>query len=311
MMKKAHYIHGSSQNALKRKTAIRNQLDAWILMLPMVVILYLFVWRPTVLGGVWSFFEMKAYTLSDFCGFDNYRKVLTHTQFLPTLWNTVQYVFWSLIIGFLPPLFIAIMINEIVHFKGGFRVLIYIPAVIPGIAAMLMWYYMYYPDQTGLLNLLLSKVGVEPYQWLQDPKFTIIGIIIYSTWKGFPGSMLLYYASLQSVSVELYEAAIIDGAGPFRRLWNITRPAMEGLLLLNLVRQIISVFQIMEQPLAMTGGGPNGASTSLSYQLYQYGFNSGGKGTGQAMALGVIIFLILIVFTICYFWLNKKVEDRY
>lgn len=288
MMKKAHYIHGSSQNALKRKTAIRNQLDAWILMLPMVVILYLFVWRPTVLGGVWSFFEMKAYTLSDFCGFDNYRKVLTHTQFLPTLWNTVQYVFWSLIIGFLPPLFIAIMINEIVHFKGGFRVLIYIPAVIPGIAAMLMWYYMYYPDQTGLLNLLLSKVGVEPYQWLQDPKFTIIGIIIYSTWKGFPGSMLLYYASLQSVSVELYEAAIIDGAGPFRRLWNITRPAMEGLLLLNLVRQIISVFQIMEQPLAMTGGGPNGASTSLSYQLYQYGFNSGGKGTGQAMALGVI-----------------------
>lgn len=310
-MKKSHYIDNAIPKTLKRKAALRNQFDAWILMLPMVVILYLFVWRPTVLGAAWSFFDMKAYSLGDFCGFDNYRKVLTHTQFLPTLWNTVQYVFWSLIIGFLPPLFIAIMINEIVHFKGGFRVLIYIPAVIPGIAAMLMWYYMYYPDQTGLLNMILNKFGAEPYQWLQDPKFTIIGIIIYSTWKGFPGSMLLYYASLQSVSVELYEAAIIDGAGPFRRLWCITRPAMEGLLLLNLVRQIISVFQIMEQPLAMTGGGPNGASTSLSFQLYQYGFNSGGKGTGQAMALGVIIFLILIVFTIFYFWFNKKVEDRY
>lgn len=129
-------------------------------------------------------------------------------------------------------------------------------------------------------------------------------------WKGFPGSMLLYFAALQSVSVEQYEAALIDGAGPWKRLWFVTRPAMEGLLLLNLVRQIISVFQIMEQPLAMTGGGPNGASVSLSYQLYQYGFNSGGKGTGQAMALGVIIFLILIVFTLFYFWLNKKVEDR-
>ncbi|MBO5008312.1 MAG: sugar ABC transporter permease [Clostridia bacterium] len=295
----------------KRRTKFRNNIDAWILMLPMVVILYLFVWRPTVLSGIWSFFNMKAYSIAEFCGLDNYIKVISHTQFLPTLWNTVQYVLWSLVIGFLPPLFIAIMINEIVHFKSGFRVLIYIPAVIPGIAAMLMWYFMYYPDQTGLLNMILAKFGIEPFTWLNNPKFTIVGIIIYTTWKGFAGTMLLYYASLQGVSTEVYEAAIIDGAGPFKRLWHVTRPAMEGLLLLNLVRQIISVFQIMEQPLAMTGGGPNGASTSLAYQLYQYGFNSGGKGTGQAMALGVIIFLILIVFTIFYFWLNKKVEDRY
>ena len=146
-----------------RKNHLRNNIDAWVLMLPMVVILYLLVWRPTVLGGVWSFFNMKAYTPGEFCGFDNYIKVLSHTQFLPTLWNTVQYVLWSLIIGFLPPLFIAIMINEAIHFKRGFLVLIYIPAVIPGIAAMLMWYFMYYPDATGLLNMLLSKLGMEPY----------------------------------------------------------------------------------------------------------------------------------------------------
>ena len=302
-----------TKNTTKSKKAItrRNDLNGWILMLPMVVILYLFIWRPTVMGTVWSFFNMKAYTVMDFCGFDNFRKVITHTQFLPTLWNTVQYVWWSFVIGFFPPIFIAIMINEVVHFKGGFRVLIYTPAVIPGIAAMLMWYFMYYPDQTGLLNMILGKFGVEPQQWLNDPNFAIIGITIYSTWKGFPGAMLLYYASVQSVSVELYEAALIDGAGPIKRLWHVTRPAMEGIILLQAVRQIIGVFQIMEQPLAMTSGGPNGASTSLSYQLYQYGFNSGGKGTGQAMALGVIIFLILIVFTIFYFWLNRKIEDRY
>ncbi len=301
----------ATQNQIKKKISRRNNIDAWILMLPMVIILYLFVWRPTVLGGVWSLFDMKAYTVDKFCGFDNFRKVITHTQFLPMLWNTVQYVFWSLIIGFLPPLFIAIMINEMVHFKQGFRVLIYIPAVIPGIAAMLMWYFMYYPDQTGLLNMILAKLGIAPYAWLNDPDFAIVGIVIYMTWKGFAGSMLLYFASLQGVSTELYEAALIDGAGPFKRLWHVTRPAIEGLLLLQLVRQIIGVFQTMEQPLAMTGGGPNGASTTLSYQLYQYGFNSGGKGTGQAMALGVIIFLLLIIFTIFYFWLNKKVESRY
>ena len=295
----------------RRRMKLRNDIDAWILMLPMVIILYLFVWRPTVLGGVWSFFKMKAYSVGDFCGLDNYRIVLSHTQFLPMLWNTVQYVMWSLVIGFLPPLVIAIMVNEIVHFKNGFRVLIYLPTVIPGIAAMLMWYFIYYPDQTGLLNMLLAKMGIDSYIWLNDPDFAILGIVIYSTWKAFPGTMLLYYAALQGVSTELYEAALIDGATPFKRFWNVTRPAIEGLLLLNVVRQIISVFQVMEAPMAMTGGGPNGASTPLSLQLYRYGFNSGGKGTGQAMALGVVIFLILIVFTIFYFWLNRKVENRH
>lgn len=295
----------------KKMMKLRNDIDAWILMIPMVIILYLFVWRPTVLGGVWSFFRMKAYTVGEFCGFDNYKMVLSHTQFLPMLWNTVQYVLWSLIIGFLPPLVIAIMVNEIVHFKSGFRVLIYLPTVIPGIAAMLMWYFIYYPDHTGLLNMILIRLGMEPYIWLNDPKFAIVGIVIYSTWKAFPGTMLLYFATLQGVSVELYEAALIDGASSFKRFWHVTRPAIEGLLLLNVVRQIISVFQVMEAPMAMTGGGPNGASTPLSLQLYRYGFNSGGKGTGQAMALGVIIFLILIVFTIFYFWLNRKVEDRH
>lgn len=280
-------------------------------MFPLVAVLWLLVWRPTIISLIWSFFSMKGYSIRKLCGLDNYITVITHTQFLPTLWNTVKYVLWSLVIGFLPPVFIAIMLNEVIHFKRGLRVLIYVPAVIPGIAAMLMWYFIYYPDKTGLLNMVLNKFNIEPYVWLNDPNFAIVGIIIYTTWKGFATTMLLYYAALQGVSQDLYEAALIDGASPMKRLWHVTRPSLEGLLLLNLVRQIIGVFQIMEQPLTMTGGGPNGASMSLSYQLYQYGFNSGGKGTGQAMALGIIIFLILIILTAFYFLLNKKVQDRY
>ena len=304
-------INTEARKKMKRKSQFRNDLDAWILFLPSLAVLYLLIWRPTVLGAVWSFFKMNAYTPAGFCGLDNFRKVITHTQFLPTLWNTVQYVLWSLILGYLPPVLIAVLVNEMVHFKSGFRITIYLPAIVPGIAAMLMWYYIYYPDQTGLLNIVLNKMGMESFGWLNNPTFVIPGIMIYSTWKGFAGTMLLYYAAVQGTSVELYEAALIDGAGTWKRAWHVTRPALEGILLLNLVNQIIGVFQIMEQPLAMTGGGPNGASISLGYQLYQYGFNSGGKGTGQAMALSLVMFLILIVFTIFYLWLNKRVEDRY
>lgn len=296
---------------MKRKAILKNNFDAWILMIPMIIILYLFVWRPTVMGAIWSFFKMKAYTPDRFTGFENYKAVITHSQFLPMLWNTCKYVFWSLIIGFLPPILIAVMLNEMVVLKRTMRILIYIPAVIPGIASMLIWYYMYYPDQTGLLNQILAVFGIQPYQWLQDSNFTIIGIVLNMTWSGFAGTMLLYFAAVQGVSAELYEAAIIDGTNIWQRAWYITRPALEGIMLLNVVRQIIAVFQTLEAPLAMTGGGPNGASTTLSYQLYQYGFNSGGRATGQAMALGVIIFVILIVFTCFYFVLNRKVEERY
>lgn len=294
-----------------KKAKMRTAMGSWMLMVPAVVILYILVWRPTVLGFVYSLFSMRGYNIVEFNGIQNYVQVLTHTQFLETLVNTLKYVFWSFIIGFIPPIFIAIMLNEIVHFKNGFRTLIYLPVVIPGISAMLIWYFIYYPDQTGLLNMFLAKLGIEAYAWLNDPEFSIVGIVIYMTWKNFAGTMLLYYASLQGVSVELYEAALIDGAGSFKRMWNVTRPAIEGVILLQAVQQIIGIFQIMDQPLAMTGGGPNNSSMTLSLQLFNYGFRSGGQGTGQAMALGVIIFVILMIVTLFYFYLNRKVEDRY
>lgn len=308
---KVHKTVTATRLATANRLNGHRNINGWFFLLPVVIILYLFVWRPTLLGGVWSLYDMIGYNVDKFCGLKNYERVITHTKFLPMLWVNVKFVFWSLVIGFLPPFIIAVMLNEIIHFKGTLRILTYIPAVIPGIAAMLIWKFIYNPDATGLLNVILGEFGISPYGWLDDPDFVIIGISIYNTWKGMPAAILLYYAALQGVSPELYEAAQIDGAGPWKKLWYVTRPATEGILLLNLVRQIIGAFQIMEQPLVMTGGGPNGASTSLSYQLYQYGFNSGGEATGQAMALGVIIFLILIIFTLFYFWLNKKVEDRY
>ncbi|MBE7011897.1 MAG: sugar ABC transporter permease [Ruminococcaceae bacterium] len=300
-----------SVEKLKKKMRRRNNIEAWILLIPTVFILYTMVWRPTVMAFWWSFFKIEGFTPTDeFVGLNNFKIVVTNSYFVPILLNTCKFVMWSMIIGYIPPLLIAAGLNEMVHFRSGLRLLIYLPVVIPGIAAMLIWTKMYDPGEIGLLNMALSWLDIAPYDWLMDPDFTIIGIVIYMTWKGFGGSMLLYFASMQGISTELYEAALIDGAGPFKRFWYVTRPAIEGLLILNFVRQIIGVFQVMQEPFAMTDGGPNFASTTLSLQLYRYGFLSAGR-VGQAMALGVIIFLILIVFTIFYFWLNKKVESRY
>lgn len=300
---------GTNKSAHKRSLSwIMRDVRAWLLLLPLVLLFYLFVWRPTVMGAYWSFFRMKGYTPTEFIGLENYLQVIKDTQFWPTMVNTLEYVFWSLIIGYIPPLIIAIMLNEMIHMKNTLKIMIYLPSIIPAVAAMLMWYFIYYPDETGLLNSVLVSLGMDPYGWLNDPNHVIMYIIIEMTWKSFGGTMLMYFAALQSTSRELYEAATLDGAGILQRVWHITFPQISGLLLLTFVNQIISVFQVLEQPMTMTGGGPDGASISLGYQLYKYGFVSG--RAGHAMALGVIIFVILLILTIFYFKLEKRVNDQ-
>ena len=302
-------IMKNKNQKIKRVQKLKNNLAAWLLLLPLILIMYLWVWRPTVMGMVWSTFKMKGYTPKVFIGLKNYIDVITDTEFLPILWNTLKYVLYSLLVGFIPPVFVAIMINEIMHCKNTFRIIIYLPAVIPGIAANLMWYFLYYPDETGLLNQIMMRLGASPYAWLNDPKFTILYIVIAMTWSGFGGTMVLYYAALQSVSRELYEAATIDGAGMARRLWYVTLPQIAGVLVLCFVNQIIAVFQVLDQPMVMTGGGPKNASISIGFQLYRYGFVNG--RAGHAMALGTIIFIILMIATCFYFYANKKIEENY
>ena len=283
-----------------------KDLSAWLLILPAVLCIYLFVIRPQAIGVYWSFFDMKGYKLGDFVGLANYKQVLSDTMFLKTLWNTVQYVIWSLLIGFLLPIVVAVILNEMVYLRNTFRFCTYFPAVLPAMAVSLLWYFIYYPDQGGLLNMIGSWFGFEPYSWLQDSQNTIKLIVLSMTWSGCGSTAIYYFASMQGVSRELYEAAIIDGAGFFKRFFTVTLPHISGIVLLFLVRQIIGVFSIMEQPMQMTDGGPNGASNTLGLMAYKYGFVS--IKPQLAMAIGVIMFLILMVFTCFYFVLDKKVN---
>lgn len=299
----------------KKKKPINNNpwlpnskdLSAWILILPAVICIYLFIIRPQVTGIYWSFFNMRGYKVTNFVGLANYKQVISDTMFVKTLWNTVQYVLWSLVIGFFLPIIIAVILNEMVHARSTLRFCTYFPAILPGMAVSLLWYLMYYPDQGGLLNMLGSWLGLEPYAWLQDSKHTIMLIVISMTWNGCGSTVIYYFASLQGVSRELYEAAIIDGAGFIKRFFTVTLPHIAGIALLFLVRQIIGVFSIMEQPMQMTDGGPNGASNTLGLMAYRYGFVN--IKPHLAMAVGVIMFLILMVFTLFYFYLDKKIDS--
>lgn len=291
----------------KKLVKVKNWISGWIFILPAALILYFFTIRPQFLGFVWSFFRMQGFKIVKFVGFDNYFRVITDTMFLKNLWNTFQYVFWSLVIGYPLPIILAVLLNEAVHLRKSLRLMVYFPSILPAIGTSLLWTFIFSPTSGGFLNTVLQVFGLEPYVWLQDSQWTILYIIISMTWSGCGATVLYYFAALQGVNRELYEAAIIDGAGFFKRLRVVALPHISTISLLFLVKQIIGIFSIRDQPMQMTDGGPNGASMTLGLQIYRYGFVD--FRPDLAMALGVIMFVMLMIITIFYFRLERKMTE--
>lgn len=292
----------------KRIESLKRNLFGWVLFIPTFILLYLIILRPIASGFYHSFFKMNGYSIVEFVGLDNYKSILTNTNFIKTLLNTVQYVLWSLVIGFPLPIIAAICLNELVHGKNALKTCIYLPAVVPAIATYMIWKQMYQPGDAGLLNTLLMSAGLDSSQWLQNPSITILLLIVASTWQGFGSTTIMYLAALQGINQDLYEAANLDGANLWHKFRYILLPEIYSIALLFGVKQIIGVFQIIEMPMAMTGGGPNGASMSLGLMMYNYGFTN--FKFDKAFAMGVVIFCILIVMTFVYFILDKKMSEE-
>lgn len=289
------------------RSVFARNISGWALILPSVFLFIMLIWRPIIIGIMYSFFKLEGFTPVEFAGVKNYVDVLTDTNFIQTLWNTVKYVFWSLVIGFPLPFICAVMLNELVHIQGYFKITTYLPVIIPSIAVSLIWKMVYMDGSGGLLNMILYFFGVGPMNWLSNKDLTIPLIIISMSWNGFGSTLIMYLATLQGINQELYEAARLDGAGFFGRIVHILFPHMRGILLLMVIRQIIGIFNITEQPLTMTGGGPNGASMSLGLTNYFYAFKYGQYD--KSLALGVITFVLLLGLTFVYFAVDKRVDD--
>lgn len=289
---------------ISAKSFLRKNISGWLLMLPSIILFGFFVWGPLVSCIKISLYSAHGVTLNEFVGFKNYLRIFKHPDFLPALKNTFSYTLWSLIIGFLVPIILALFISEIRRGKGLFKVGVYLPNIVPGMAMVLMFSFIFKPGANGILNVFLAKLGLPASAWLTNPKLTKPLIVIALTWKGAGATALLYIAGLQGIDPELYEAAIIDGAGIWRRIRYITLPCIYNLARTLLILQIISVFQILYEPLVMTNGGPNNASISIMQLMYRFAFEK--YDYPKASAVAVIICIILAVLTVAYNKLNKK-----
>jgi multiple sugar transport system permease protein len=289
----------------KGSNIFKKNISGWLLMLLPFILFAFFVWEPLLESVRLSLYRANGIRLVEFVGLKNYQDVYHHPDFFPALRNTFIYIFWSLVIGFLVPIFLAVLVNEVRGWKKSFiRTSIYIPNVIPGLAMVLLWGFIFRPGETGILNILLGKVGIGPQPWLTKPSWTIILIIITLTWKAAGATTLLYIAGLQGIDPELYEAAIMDGASIFKRLQYITLPCIYNLARTMLILQIISVFQVLYEPLVMTNGGPNNASLSVMQMVFRFAFER--FDYPKAAAVSVIISIILMALTVAYFKIVKR-----
>ena len=219
-----------------------HQLTSWLIMLPGIVLFTFFVWGPLLQSVRMSLYKTRNIELIEFVGLENYIRVISREDFLQALVNTLSYTFWSLLIGFLVPIFLAIIIGETVRGKGIIRTAAYIPNILPGLAAVLLWRAFFSAERTGVINILLGSLGFEPMAFLSRADLVIPIIIVTATWRGAGATALIYMAGMAGINPELYEAATIDGAGIWKRIRYITIPAIFNLSSTMLILQIIFIF---------------------------------------------------------------------
>jgi ABC-type sugar transport system permease subunit len=236
-------------------------------------------------------------------GLTHFKRALLDPTFFKAWWNTLYLAWGGILLGFWPPMLLAILVNELRKAQGFWRTFLYIPAVCAGTTAAALWKWIYNPE-FGLLNHLLKLVGLPPQTWLMDPHLVKLCLIFMGVVMGTGREMLFYLAALQNIPDQLYEAAEIDGASIWQKLRYITLPELLPLIKTLFILSVIKNMHVFSEIFMMTKGGPCGASQTLTYYIWETAFKH--MEMGYATAMGIYVFFVSIVLTT----INIKVLKR-
>ena len=269
--------------------------------LPLLLVFGAFSWYPIVRTVVMSLQHTNLVTPATWVGLDNFRAVI-HDPLLPTaVKNTAIFAGLALVFGYPIPLAAAVLMSEVRSRRGIYSALAYLPVVIPPVVAVLLWKTFYDASPTGVFNTILGWVGISPQPWLQSQTTAMSSLVLESTWANAGATVIIYLAALTSVRPELYEAASIDGAGLWRKVWNVTLPQLRGVLLVTLILQLIGTAQVFLEPYLFTSGGPANSTITVLLLIYNYAFgNSLGGDYGKATALSLMLAVCLAIFSWIY-----------
>lgn len=291
-----------------RRWRSRGGLAAVVLVLPGVLVFTYFAWIPVVRSIVMGFQQTNFVTDSSWVGIKNFiyvlRDPLLPTATLNTLWFTILAVF----IGFPVPIFLAVFMGELRRRRAIFSVLAYLPVVIPPVAGILLWKTFYSPSPTGIFNTILGWIGIGAQPWLNSGVMAMPAIVFEATWASAGATAIIYVASLGTIRGDLYEAAELDGASIFRRIWHVTIPQLRGIILVLLLLQLIGTMQVFTEPFVFTGGGPSNATLTVLMLIFRYAFVD--ANYGAAAALSVILAIGLAVISAVYQIVTRRWSSR-
>ena len=237
-----------------------------------------------------------------FVGLHNYATMFAHDPlFYKSLWNTI-FMALGIPLGMAVSLGIAMLLNYEIKGMAVYRTFFYLPAIMPAVAASILWIWIFNPQQ-GILNDTLARIGIEGPAWLHNQHWSKPALILMMLW-GAGGGMIVWLAGLKGIPQHLYEAAEIDGAGRLRKFWNVTLPMISPYILFNLIMGIIGTFQIFTQAYIMTRGGPVDSTLFYAFSLFNNAFRYMKMGYASAMAW--ILFAIILVLTIIQLRLSKR-----
>ncbi|MCX7017864.1 MAG: sugar ABC transporter permease [Candidatus Sumerlaeota bacterium] len=287
---------------MARRLSQRETLTGWLFASPWALGMVLFVAGPVVASLVISFLEWNLLETPRWVGWANYRRLVTDDPlFYKSLNVTLLYTAAAVPLGMALSLALALALARPRRGQGLFRTIFFLPTVLSGVAAAMLWNWIFNAD-FGLVNVFLRHMGITGPEWLASERWALPALIIMSLW-GMGGTMVIYIAGLQGIPRHLYESAAIDGAGPLRQFWHVTLPMLSPVLFFTLIMGIIGSFQVFTQAYVMTGGGPNYATFFYALYLFQQAIDFLNMGYASAMAW--ILFAIIMALTGLQFYFSK------
>jgi len=293
--------------------SIREHMWFWIFVAPWVFGFVVFTLGPLIMSIIMSFTNWDIFNPPKFIGLENYERLLFNDPvFTKSIKNTVFYALISNFLTMIGALCISFLLNKKLKGISAYRILIYLPYVIPTVAIAMLFRRVFSPN--GFLNYALSKFGIQGPAWLLDPKSVLWALSIMSLW-GIGGSTILLLAGMKGIPEELYEAAELDGAGSLRCFFKITLPLISPVIFFNLIMGLIGSLQTFGQVYVMTSGsgGPDNASMMIVLHLYNHAFKYFRMGYASSIAwilFAMILILTLIVFRSSSAWVYYESEVK-
>jgi multiple sugar transport system permease protein len=285
--------------------------SAWLFLAPALVVLGVFFLLPVLAALLLSLTDYDLYALADlrnlrFVGLGNYWELLHRPLFSSALGHTLYFVAVGVPLSMGASLGAAMLLNSpLARCKALLRTALFAPVVTTVVAVAVIWRYLF-NTRYGMANYVLGLVGIQPVDWLGDPHWAMPTIIAFAVWKNFGYNMIIFLAGLQAIPPELYEAARIDGASPWRQFRHITLPMLKPTLLMVAILTVSGYFQLFAEPYVMTEGGPLQSTVSVLYLMYDEGFKWWNLGSASAVAF--LLFLIMFAVTVLLLKLSRRGE---